>query len=241
MFDSVDPMLDLAWCVVEGEVGPAGHVTSGDDIGEPGHMTGRSAKDAVREVESEPSESFDTWGGADTYEDDVGVDGGVVGERDGHGVAFGVVFEGGDTVSGADVDAVFSVDVGHDLAKFVADRMTEEGVGNVDHGDGYAAFNGRGGDFAADEPASDDRNTFRGSECGVKLAAVIEGTENEDAVGESFCRCQPGFTNQVDQRRPVVETLVLRVLADGGLVHVRLIMSIIGTTQFAHQVQRVTQ
>ena len=52
---------------------------------------------------------------------------------------------------------------------------------------------------------------------------------------------EPGIAQQFNQCCPVVKPPVLPVSADGGQIPMPLITLIIGLTQFAHQVQRITQ
>ena len=74
MFDGVDPVLDTVWVFVEAQVRPAGAVAGCDHIFETDDMAGRAAEHAVGEVEAEACEELDAWSGADTDDDDVGVD-----------------------------------------------------------------------------------------------------------------------------------------------------------------------
>ena len=74
MFDGVDPVLDPVRVFIETQVRPACTVAGGDGVVETDHMAGRGAEHTVGEVEAQAGEELDAWSGADTDDDDIGVD-----------------------------------------------------------------------------------------------------------------------------------------------------------------------
>ncbi len=177
----IRPVLEPHELAVEQRVGPPRDVARGDDArrGEPGGV----AHDAVVEGEAGAFEPARFGGDADTDDDDIGLDGGVVGEADALDAA--VALDAVDLHVRAQIDAVVAVH-GRD---HVAQRGTEASHHRVRQclQDGHveAPTPACRCDLGADEAGTDHDDLWARVELSPQRQRVVEGPEREDVRRDS--------------------------------------------------------
>ena len=168
LFDRVVPVFD-AHHLVEAAIGPTGHITCGRDAGSREHR--RIADDTVVDGEARSLEPLGVGDDTDADHDDVGLDDRTVGEYDTSDMAI-VGFESIDTDTGAEVDAVLDVDIGHQRADLLPQDSTERRGHGIDHGDVETPPPTGGGDLCADEACTDDSDSHGPASSAARSSCV---------------------------------------------------------------------